>query len=76
MIGDSALTYDGALYTPSFHAWFAGGSIIEGKSPSYIAVAKKLWFQDNTQVKFTQVNTRGLTVDAAIHLQYGARIFR
>ena len=76
VIGDSALTYDGALYTPSFHAWFAGGSIIEGKSPSYIAVAKKLWFQDNTQVKFTQVNTRGLTVDAAIHLQYGARIFR
>lgn len=76
VIGDSTLTFDGALYVPTFHAWFAGGSIIEGKSPSYIAVAKKLWFQDNTQVKFTQINTRGLTVESSAHLQYGARIFQ
>lgn len=76
VLGDAQLRFDGALYTPAFHTWFAGGSIVEGKSPSYVAVAKKLWFQDNTQVRFTQVNTRGLTVPAAAPLQYGARIFK
>ena len=54
----------------------SGGSIIKGKSPSYMAVAKKLWFQDHTQVRFTQTNTRGLTVEASAQLQYGASLFR
>lgn len=75
VIGDSRLTYDGVLYAPQFHVWLAGGSIVQGKSPSYIAVAKKLWFQDRTQVTFTQVNTRGLTVEASVQLQYGTALF-
>jgi hypothetical protein len=76
VIGDSSLTYDGALYLPSFNVWWAGGSMIQGNSPSYIAVAKKLWFQDHTHVRFSQQNTRGLTVDAAATLDYGATLFR
>lgn len=76
VVGDCKLTYDGVIYTPSFHIWFAGGSIIDGKSPNYLAIAKKLWFQDNTKTVLTQVNTRGLDVPASVPLQYGARLVR
>lgn len=76
VIGDSTLNYDGALYTPSFHVWFAGGSIIDGRSPNNVAVAKKLWFQDHTQVHFTQVNSRGMTEEPPLQLQYGATLFK
>ena len=76
VIGDSGLTYDGVLYTPSMHAWFAGGSVVEAKSPNYIAIAKKLWFQDKTNVHMSQVNTRGLNVDGSVTLQRGATLFK
>jgi hypothetical protein len=76
VIGDSSLSYDGALYLPSFNVWWAGGSMIKGSSPSYIAVARKLWFQDHTQVRLSQQNTRGLSVDAAAKLAHGATLFR
>jgi hypothetical protein len=76
VIGDSRLTYDGALYTPAFHVWFAGGSIVEGKSPSYLAIAKKLWFQDNTSVHLAQVNSRGINVEASVQLEYGAALYK
>ena len=76
VIGDSRLSYDGVLYAPSFHIWMAGGSIVEAKSPSYLAVAKKLWFQDNTQVRFVRANTRGLDVADSAPLQYGAALFK
>jgi hypothetical protein len=76
VIGDSHLTYDGVLYAPSFHVWMAGGSIIEGKSPNYLAIAKKLWFQDNTHVHFTQINTRGLEVTASANLDYGSVLIK
>jgi len=76
VIGDSRLTYDGALYLPSFNVWWAGGSTIQGNSPSYTAVAKKLWFQDHTQVRLSQRNIRGLSVDAAAKLEYGATLVR
>jgi hypothetical protein len=74
VIGDSRLTYDGALYLPSFHVWWAGGSMIEANSPNYAAVAKKLWFQDHTQVHISQRNTRALSVDAAANLEHGATL--
>ena len=76
VIGNSKLTYDGVLYAPSFHVWWAGGSLIEGKSPSYIAVAKKLWFQDHTQVRLYQTNSRNLNVEASAPLEYGTTLFR
>jgi len=76
VIGDSRLKYDGVLYVPAFHVWFAGGSIVEGKSPSYVAVAKKLWFQDNTNVRLAQANARGLNVEASLQLEYGAALFK
>lgn len=76
VIGNSTLTYDGILYAPSMHVWMAGSSIIRGKSPSYVAIAKKLWFQDNTEVQFTQVNDRGLDVPASALLSRGATLFQ
>ena len=76
VIGDSQLTYDGILYAPSFHVWFAGGSLVEAKSPNYLAIAKKLWFQDKTQVKMAKENTRGLDVPEAINLRYGATMYK
>jgi Flp pilus assembly protein TadG len=76
VIGNSQLTYDGALYAPKFHLWFAGGSKIQGSSPNYIAIAKKLWFQDNTRVEFEFVNKRNLDVPEAARLEYGAALYR
>ena len=72
VIGNSTLSYDGTIYAPSFHLWFAGGSVVTGKSPSYIAVAKKLWFQDNTVVNFSQENSRDLDIEAAAILEHSA----
>jgi hypothetical protein len=74
IIGDSRLSYDGVLYAPTFDVWFAGGSVVDGKSANYLAIAKKLWFQDKTIVSFEQVNRRGLSVEASVPLQYGARL--
>jgi hypothetical protein len=76
VIGDSVLKYDGVLYAPSFHVWFAGGSIVNGKSPNYAAIAKKLWFQDNTAVTMSKENARGLAVEAASALRYGSRLYK
>lgn len=76
VVGNSRLTYDGVVYTPSFHAWFAGGSIVTGRSPNYVAIAKKLWFQDNTRVEFRQENSRGLNVEASVGIEHGARLIK
>lgn len=76
VIGTSQLIYDGTLYAPSFHVWWAGGSLIEGKSPNYIAIAKKLWFQDKTKVRLSYENTRNLDVPQAEGIQFGASLFR
>lgn len=76
VIGDSQLSYDGVMYTPQFDVWYAGGSQVEAKSANYAAVARKLWFQDRTQVRVTQENSRNLRVDGAAHLQYAARLFQ
>lgn len=76
VIGDFRLTYDGVMYVPTFHVWLAGGSIVSGKSPNYLAIGKKLWFQDNTQVTLSQVNTRGLTVPEAVRMEYGAALYK
>jgi hypothetical protein len=75
VIGDSQLIYDGTLYAPSFHVWLAGGSNIQGKSPNYIAIAKKLWFQDHTNVRLFYENTRNLNVPQAEGMQFGASLF-
>jgi hypothetical protein len=74
VIGGSELKYDGVIYLPSFHLWFAGHSVIEGKSPNYTAIAKKLWFQDNTVVKMEQKNERGLSVEASKSIGSGSRL--
>lgn len=76
VIGGSQLTYDGILYIPSFHAWFAGNSTIKASSPNYLAIAKKLWFQDQTKVVFEQDNDRNLNVDKSVSLQKGARLIQ
>ena len=76
VIGDSRLIYDGTLYAPASHVWWAGGSIILGKSPNYIAIAKKLWFQDKTQVRLSFENTRNLDVSQAVGIQFGASLFK
>ena len=75
VIGDSSLSYDGTLYAPTFHVWWAGGSLIQGKSPNYIAIAKKLWFQDHTNVQLSYENTRHLNVPQAVGIQFGATLF-
>jgi Flp pilus assembly protein TadG len=76
VIGGSRLSYDGVFYAPSHNVWWTGGAVVEAKSPSYIAVAKKLWFQGNAQVRLSQQNIRGLSVDAAAKLEYGATLVR
>ena len=76
VIGNSRLTYDGVSYTPSHHIWWAGGSIIEGSSPNYIAIAKKLWFQDHTSPHLVKENRRNLSVDNAVGLMRSAVMFR
>jgi hypothetical protein len=76
VIGDSRLTYDGVVYLPMHHIWWAGGSIVRGSSPNYAAIAKKLWFQDNTQVQLTKENRRNLNVDGPASLMRAAVLFR
>lgn len=76
VIGDSQLTYDGVLYTPTFHIWWAGGSLIRGSSPNYLAIAKKLWFQDNTQAQLVKENLRGLDVTEPVSMGSGAVLFQ
>lgn len=76
MIGDSRLTYDGVVYMPAHHLRWAGGSIVEGSSPTYAAIAKKLWFQDNTRVHLVKENKRNLDVETAIALMRSAALFR
>ena len=76
VIGNSTLHYDGVMYLPTFNAWFAGGSIVTGTSPNYLAIAKKLWFQDHTQVTFTQENSRGLDVVESGYLEHDARLIQ
>jgi hypothetical protein len=77
VIGGSVLTYDGVLYAPTFHVWFAGNSTIEASSPNYLAVAKKLWFQDQTSVKMEHANKRNLDdVEEAKYLEKSARLIQ
>ncbi len=76
VIGGSKLTYDGVLYVPSFHVWFAGHSVIEGMSPNYLGIAKKFWFQDSTLVNFELVNKRDLDVEESKHLEKSARLIK
>lgn len=74
VIGGSNLTFNGVLYAPTFHVWLAGNSYVEGQSTNYLAIAKKLWFQDKTRVHLVQKDGRGMTVDATAPLQYGSRL--
>jgi Flp pilus assembly protein TadG len=76
VIGGSRLSYDGVLYAPSHHVWWTGGAVIEANSPNYTAVAKKLWFEGNAQVRISQRDTRGLSVEASAKLDNGAALFR
>jgi Flp pilus assembly protein TadG len=77
VIGGSVLTYDGVLYAPTFHVWFAGNSTIEASSPNYLAVAKKLWFQDQTSVKMEHANKRNLDdVEEVKYLEKSARLIQ
>jgi hypothetical protein len=64
MLGDIKLTFDGVMYFPTQDVWIGGGSIITAKSPSYIFVAEKLWFQDNTIIDVWQENSRNIDVPA------------
>lgn len=76
VIGGSLLRYDGVAYLPSFHLWVAGSSQIIGLSPTYTAIAKKLWFQDNSKTVFENVNSRGLDIPAAEHIEKTAHLIR
>jgi hypothetical protein len=76
VIGDSTLRYDGVLYMPAHHVWWAGGSTVEATSPNYAAIAKKLWFQDSTQVRLAKENRRGVEDKGAVALMRGAVLFR
>ncbi len=62
MMGDIKLSFDGVMYFPTQHIWIGGGSIISARSPTYIVVAKKLWFQDNSVTDVWQENARNLSV--------------
>lgn len=75
MLGDIRLTFDGVMYFPTQHVWISGGSTIEAKSPTYIFVAEKLWFQDNSIVEVWQENSRNLDVaETAGHMVVGAHL--
>lgn len=64
LLGNIKLTFDGVMYFPTQHVWIGGGSRIEAKSPSYIFVTDKLWFQDNSIIDVWQEDSRGLDVAA------------
>jgi hypothetical protein len=76
VIGGSRLSYDGVLYAPSHNVWWTGGAVVEANSPNYTAIAKKLWFEGNAQVRISQRDTRGLGVEASAKLDSGAALFR
>ncbi|MFN3869553.1 MAG: TadE/TadG family type IV pilus assembly protein [Hyphomicrobiaceae bacterium] len=62
ILGNVRLTFDGAMYFPTQDVWIGGGSKITATSPSYIIVAEKLWFQDNSIIDVWQENRRGLDI--------------
>lgn len=64
MLGNIKLTFDGVMYFPTQDVWIGGGSIINAKSPSYIFVTEKLWFQDNSVIEVWQENSRSLPIPA------------
>lgn len=76
VIGGAELTFDGVVYVPSFHIWLAGQSQITGSSPTYAAIAKKLWFQDSSTTVFEQRNDRGLDVGDAKYITKTARLIK
>jgi Flp pilus assembly protein TadG len=64
--GNSQLTYDGTMYFPVSNIWVFGGSTVNGNSPTVAMVGDKLWFQDNSTINMTQLNTRGLAISQRI----------
>lgn len=77
ILGGVRLTFDGVMYFPTQHVWIGGGSMVNGKSPTYIFVANKLWFQDNSVIDVMQENSRGLDiVMPAANLTKGAHLTR
>jgi hypothetical protein len=64
--GNSQLTYDGTMYFPLSNIWVFGGSTVNGNSPTVSMVGDKLWFQDNSTINLTQLNTRGLAISQRI----------
>lgn len=64
IIGNVKLKFDGVMYFPTQDVWIAGGSTIEAKSPTYIFVAEKLWFQDNSIIDVWQENSRSLNIES------------
>lgn len=70
--GDSTLDYDGTMYFPNSNIWIFGGSNVKGKSPDMIMIGDKIWFQDNSVIELTQVNTRGLPMKETPRLKMGA----
>ncbi len=77
MMGDIKLRFDGVMYFPTQDVWVGGGSTIEAKSPSYIFVVEKLWFQDNSIIDVWQENSRGLSVEGTgSSMMVGSRLTR
>jgi Flp pilus assembly protein TadG len=64
--GNSQLTYDGTMYFPLSNIWVFGGSTVNANSPNVSMVGDKLWFQDNSTINMTQLNTRGLAISQRI----------
>jgi hypothetical protein len=64
--GNSQLTYDGTMYFPLSNIWVFGGSTVNANSPNVAMVGDKLWFQDNSTINMTQLNTRGLAISQRI----------
>lgn len=76
MLGDIRLEYDGVMYFPTQDVWIGGGSVIMSKSPTWIMVAKKLWFQDNSVIDVWQENSRNLPVKPSGRIELGPRLIR
>ena len=76
IMGDVRLTFDGVMYFPTQDVWIGGGSTITAKSPSYIFVAEKLWFQDNSIIEVWQENSRNLPIEPAKTIAVGAHLIK
>lgn len=78
IVGNNTLEYDGVMYMPEHHIWFAGGSNVSATSPTYSIIGKKVWFQDNSIVNVTRANPRGLAIgdDQLGRFKYSARLVR